>query len=610
MEKTGDPGPENAEVTFWREYLAGASTVLELPSDHRRPGQPSYRGTSQEFVLRPELITGLRELSRQEQVAPRTTITAAFATLLYRYTGQEDLLVGLTVPRSEGASRQLTVGPSANTVVLRVDLAGQPSVRQLLNRTQAASEAIRSHGAIPFDAVVEEMLPELSPSHHPLVQVLLTFRSNVPGRSVGGALAPTDSHRQTCEVDLCLELDCLDLDERPGGATGLLTYNSDLFESETITRMIEHLRMVLAGMVAKPGRPVGELPLLAPLETKQLLGEWSAGGEVMAGPDIAELIAEQARVRPGAAAVVCEGERLTYRELNGRANQLARYLREQGVKPEVPVGVCLARSPDHVIALVGILKAGGAYVPLDPEAPADRIRYVLEDSQMPLVLTQRRLRKGVSGTGAQVVSLDESWDVIEQHGQEELDGESRPDQLGYVIYTSGSTGHPKGVMVERGSLSAHSRAMIAEYALGPQDRVLQFSQYSADASLEQILPTLAVGGRLVMRGTEIWTPWQLLEVLKSEHVTVMNLSPVHWYQAVREWTRTSQGLEGIQLRLVILGGERLATQAVRQWRDLGLSGVRLLNAYGPTETTITATLGEVGKEEPITIGRPLAGRRV
>jgi amino acid adenylation domain-containing protein len=273
--------------------------------------------------------------------------------------------------------------------------------------------------------------------------------------------------------------------------------------------------------------------------------------------------------------------------------------------------VCLERSLDQVTALVGILKAGAVYVPLDPEAPHERIRYVAQDTQMPLLLTQHRLHGKVSGTRAAVVSLDRDWELIGQQSDEEPVGPPPEDQLAYVIYTSGSTGQPKGVMVERTVLAAHCRAMIEVYGLGPQDRVLQFSQYSFDASLEQILPALAAGSRLVMRGNELWSPRQLRDEVKSQQVTVMNLPPAYWQQAVREWAAAPQELAGTQLRLVIVGGDRMAADGVRQWRDLGLRGVRLLNAYGPTETTITATVGEIGPgQERITIGRPLPGRRV
>ena len=595
-----------AHLSFWKEYLAGAPTVLELPGDHRRPGQPSYRGGMQEFALSGELSAGLRELSRQEQVKLPVTLTAAFATLLHRYTGQEDLLLGLSVSQRSRAEVRGTMGCFLNTVVLRADLTGEPSVRELLRRTRAASRATASHEDVPFGAIVKAVQPERSMSHQPLVQVLLSFEPQPPGQPAGWEIMHLDVHTQTSKFDLCLEVD-----ERAERLTGRLFYNSDLFERQTIRRMIGHLRMALEGMVAQPDQPVGELELLGERETQQLLGDWSAAEETRADVSISELIAGRAAARPESVAVVCEGEQLSYRQLNGRANQLARYLRARGVGAETAVGVCLERSLDQVIALVGILKAGGVYVPLDPEAPAERIRYVMQDTQMPLLLTQHRLQGKVSGTRAEVVSLDRDWELIGQQGDEELADQPAEDQLAYVIYTSGSTGRPKGVMVERAVLAAHSRAMIEEYGLGTQDRVLQFSQYSFDASLEQILPTLAAGSRLIMRGREIWSPRQLLEEVKRQQVTVMNLPSTYWQQALREWTKARQELAGTQLRLVIVGGDRLEAQGVRQWRDLGLRGVRLLNAYGPTETTITATLGEVGQEqEGITIGRPLPGRSV
>ena len=595
-----------ADREFWREHLAEAPTVLELPRDPGGSRHRNYQGASRAFALSEQLITGLRELGRQEQATLRMTLTAAFASLLYRYTGQDDLLVGLAVSGHEKGRWQRTVGCFVNPVVLRMDMAEQPSVLELLKRTRAAYEATRHHADLPFDAVVHEVQPELSPNHHPLVQVLLAFEPQPPVSPEGWEWEPSGVVEPATEFDLCLELE-----EQRGGLTGRFVYDSDLFEPETIGRMIEHWRLLLESMVAEPRCPVGQLRLLSPNERRLLLGEWSGDETVVQGPDIATLIAEQAMARPDAVAVVCDGAQLTYRQLNGQANQLARYLRNEGVKPEVPVGVCLERSPDQLIALLGILKAGGAYVPLDPEAPVERIQYLLQDMQMPLVLTHDRLRDKVSGAGPVVVSLDHTWDVIGQQFDEEPDESPGEEQLAYVIYTSGSTGRPKGVMVERGSISAHSRAMIATYGLGPQDRVLQFSHYTADASLEQILPTLAAGGRLIMRGTEIWTPSQLLEELKEHHVTVMNLSPAYWQQVAREWTRTPLDLAGTELRLVIVGGERLGAPAVQLWRELGLPGARLLNAYGPTESTITATLGEAGEEqEQITIGRPLPGRSV
>ena len=596
-----------ADPASWSEHLAGAPAVLELPGDHRRYGQLSYQQQVQSFALGAKLSAGLRELSRREQVMPRITLTAAFETLLSRYTGQQDLLLGWTVPGRRPEPLHRPTGLFTSTLVLRVDLAGEPSVRELLSRTQAAIQAARSYQDVPLDAVTRDMQSEQSVARHPLVQVLLAFEPEPPTLPTGWRLEPADIRPPTSRFDLCVEVD-----ERAGELTGRFVYRSDLFEPETIRRMIGHWRMLLEGMTAHPWLPAHHLPMLTEPETEQLLRDWSTGAELTPGPDIVELIAEQARLRPDEVAVLCGPVQLTYRQLDRRASQLARYLRARGVKAEVPVGVCLERSPEQVIALIAILRAGGAYVPLDPEAPAERTQHVLRDTQMPLLLTQERLRGTAAGADAEVVSLDGDRAAIERQSADELDGpQPRTDQLAYIVYTSGSTGRPKGVMVERGAVTAHSQAMAGVYQLGPEDRVLQFSQYSADASLEQILSALTAGARLVMRGTEIWSPRELLQELKRRQVTVMNLWPAYWQQVVREWARDPAELVGLRLRLVILGGERLPAYAVREWRELGVPGVRLLNAYGPTEGTITATLAEAGKElGPVTIGRPLPGRRV
>ncbi len=602
------PGAERTEhLRFWQEYLAGAPAALELPADHRRPEQPDSRGGVQPFTLSARLTAGLQELSSQAGLPLQATLTAALAALLHRYTGQEDLLIGTVPEREPGSPARPLVGCFPNTVVHRADLAGQPTVRELLRRTRAASHEVLPHQDVPFDAVVGELRPEHTPGRPPLVQVAI---------AAAGATAPTvPASRATWELtrvgldapapkfDLLVEVE-----ERPEGLAGRFVYQRGLFEPETIRRMTGHWRRLLAGMVAQPDQPVTELDLLTEPERAQLLEQWSSGGPAPAGADVAELIETQARQRPNAIAVVCEAEQLSYRQLHGQASQLARYLRESGVGAGVPVGVCLERSVDQVVALLAIFQAGGVYVPVDPAAPAERIRYVAADTGMPLMLTQTRIRALVEGCGTKVVCLGDAQPRPDQPGQPAP--AVRDDQAAYIIYTSGSTGQPKGVVVERGALSGHCRTIIKVWGLGPDDRVTNFSQYSFDASLEQILPVLTAGGRLVMRGEGIWSPRQLLNQLQSEQVTVMILPAAYWQQAVREWAQTPGLLASTRLRLVVSGGEQLSRLSLQQWPRLGLPKTRLLNVYGPTETTITATMAEIGPDDEwITIGRPLPGRK-
>ena len=595
------------DLAFWQEYLAGAPTVLDLPSDHLRQQPRSYRGAVTEFALGQELGAALRERSRQEQVTLQITLTAAFATLLYRYTGQEDLLVGTTASARQQPQLRQAMGSFGNLAVIRLDLTGEASAQEVLRRTKAASDIIRDHDAVPFDAVVQAVQPERSPSRHSLVQVLLDCNRSVRGgASADWTFMRADICPPIANVDLALHVD-----EQEPELTGRVIYRTDLFEPATISRMIEHWRMILAAMAAEPARAISDLELLTAAETEQVLRLWNAEAPMPPAESIEQAIGRQATSNADAIAVTCAGARLSYRQLNGRANQLARYLKELGAGPESAVGVCMERSLDQVVALLAILKAGAVYVPLDPDAPGERIEYMVRDSQMPVVLTQHRLQAKFSAEQVVVMPLDRARGVIDRHSEDDVAEQATENQLAYIIYTSGSTGQPKGVMVERGALAAHCRTMMNEYALGPDDIVLQFSQHSFDASLEQILPTLASGAQLVMRGPEIWSPGQLLEELVSQRVTVMNLPPTYWHQAVRQWAQSPQEVANLRLRLVIVGGDRLEPQWVRQWAELGLQDVRLINAYGPTETIITATLGEAGAEKDrITIGYPLAGRRI
>jgi aspartate racemase len=597
-------GDERAgHLKFWTEYLAEAPTALDLPADHRQPERPGPGAGVQPFALGPELTAGLKELSEQQLVPLRITLTAAFSALLSRYTGQDELLIGTVSEQPPGPPFRPMMGCFRNTVVHRADLAGRPSAAELLRRTQAAGQEGLPHQDVPFDAVVAELQPDCGPAGPPLVQAALAVSTVPPSSRVAWTATRVDLDAQASPFDLLVEVE-----ERAGGLAGRFVYHAGLFEPDTVRRMAGHWRMMLEGMVAEPGRPVSQLELLSEPE-RQLLGQWSEGGTVPPGADIAELIEAQARAHPDAVAVVCGDVRLSYAELHDRASRLARYLRWRGVGPDVAVGVCLERSEQLVIALLAIVRAGGVYVPLDPAAPAERIRYVARDTGMPLLLSQNRLRSRLARTGPKVVALDTGETGADQPRLEQVVGADWDRQPAYIIYTSGSTGQPKGVVVGRGALSAHCRAMAEVYGLGPQDRVLQFSQYSFDASLEQILPTLAAGARLVLRGEELWSPRQLLEQVQSQQVTVLNLPSAYWQQAVREWAQTPEALDGTGLRLVIAGGERLGRPGLQQWPRLGLAGTRLLNAYGPTETTITATLAEIQPDDEwITIGRPLPGR--
>jgi amino acid adenylation domain-containing protein len=594
-----------AHLSFWQEYLAGAPTILELPADHPRSESADYPGGVTEFALGRGVGADLRRLSEQEQVALPVTLMAGFAALLHRYTGHDELLVGLDVSRRERSEWHGTMGPFDKVVAMRADLRGEPSARELLQRTQAAMHATRPHHRAPLEGVVRVVNPERRPGCHPLVQVLISTEQGRPGPAIAGwELATAELPPRRARFDLCLELD----DQSPD-LTGRILYRSDLFEPETISGLIGRWRLLLAGMAAEPSHPVARLSLLTEAETRQLLRPWQAATGSTAGESVEQMIGRQASSDPDATAVLCGAARLSYQELDSQANQLARHLMDLGAGPETPVGVSLERSADQVVALLGILRAGATYVPMDPDLPVDRIRYVLHDSQMQLVVSEQSMAATFEEMTTGLVLLDRDRELIGQQSGDELAARAKADQLAYITYTSGSTGRPKGVMIERGALAAHCATMITEYGLDRDDVVLQFSQYSFDQSLEQILPTLAAGARLVMRGPEVWSSAELLDELLAHGVTVMNLPPAYWHQVVRAWAQMPADLAALKLRLAIVGGDRLELAWLREWAELGLNSVRLLNAYGPTETTITATLADTGADaDRVTIGRPVGSR--
>ncbi len=596
----------SSQLDFWKDYLRGAPTVLDLPTDRQREGSPGHQSEVTEFALGPRLGTGLRELGAPEGAGLRESLTAGLAVLLHRYTGQEDLLFGIAASTRTRPELNRAVGCFGNVSVIRADLSEQPTTRELLKRLRAAAERTRGYAGTPLETVVQAVGPQRVPGRPPLVQVLLSCDRRRSAVERGSwAISRTEAQPPAARFDLSFEVDTQAPD-----LCGRVVYNADLFQRQTVTRMIEHWRMILTGMVTAPSREVADLQLLTPAENTAFFEAWNEAQPASPVDAIEHAIGEQGKSDPNAVAVVCGANQLSYRQLNSRSNQLARYLRRIGAGPEVAVGVCLERSADQVVAMLGIARAGAAYVPLEPDAPADRLHFMTRDSGMPVLICRHSLDDKLAGTEVRLLHLDGDLQLRRQ-SEDDVEGQAASDQLGYVIYTSGSTGRPKGVMVERGTLAAHCEAMLREYELGPGDRVLQFSNHGFDASLEQIIPTLMTGARLVMRGPDIWSPRELLEVLQSEQVTVMNLPPAYWQQAVRAWAERPHELRGLKLRLVIIGGDRLDRQTVRQWGELGLSGVRLVNAYGPTETTITATLGDAGADgDRITIGHPLPGRRV
>jgi len=581
------------QVAYWRQHLGNDLPVLELPIDRPRPVAQSFRGAHRSFVLSGDLTESLKALSRREGVTLFVTLLAAFKTLLYRYTGQEDTIVGSPIAGRNRSEIEGLIGFFVNTLVLRTDLSGAPTFRELLGRVREVTLEAHAHQDLPFEKLVEVLQPERDLSHNPLFQVMFAFQ-NAPMEALvlpGLTVVPLEVESKAAQFDVTLSME-----ETGQGLKGVVEYNTDLFDGVTIERMIGHFETLLEGVVVNPEQRLWELPLLTEAEHHRLLVEWNdTRAEYPQDKCIHQLFEEQVERTPGAVAVVFEGEQLTYAELNRQANQLAHYLQKLGVETEVLAGICVERSLEMVVGLLGILKAGGAYVPLDPAYPKERLAFMLEDTQAPVLLTQERLVEGLPEHEARVVCLDADWEAIAGESTENPDSGVTVDNLAYVIYTSGSTGRPKGVLLAHRGLSIVSGAQIRTFGLGPGDRVLQFASLSFDAATFEIFMALRVGVTLCLGTQESLLPGPtLIEMLQDLGVTIVTLTPS---------ALASLPIEGLpDLHTITVAGEACSADLVARWAE----GRRFFNLYGPTEATIWTTAAECvdGSHKP-PIGHPV-----
>jgi len=614
---------------YWQKQLSGELPVINLPTDRPRPPVQSYNGASITFTLPAALTQGLKELAQTSGATLYMILLATFQVLLHRYTSQDDILVGSPTMGRSRSEFEGIFGYFVNPIVLRAKLEGNPPFTFFLNQVrQTVSEGL-AHQDYPFPLLVKRLQPHRDASRSPLFQVLFALHKpqqddelsvfllgasdeNLRVNRGGLSLAPFKMAQQEGQFYLTLEMV-----EAEQSLSGVFSYNTDLFEADTIARMVGHLKSLLEGIVAHPGWHVSDLPLLTETERQQLV-EWNdTAVDYPQDQCIHQLFEAQVEKTPDAIAVVFEDQQLSYRALNAKANQVAHYLQHIGVKPEVLVGICLERSLEMVIGLLGILKAGGAYVPLDPAYPAARLAFMLEDAQVPVLLTQSSLKEGLPETTALMLCLDAEASALSQLSTENPSSGVSPENLAYVIYTSGSTGKPKGVMIQHHSIADHCRVVPSYYQLVSSDRVLQFSYLNFDASLEQIFSTLITGARLILRGSQIWTIAEFSHQIFKNGITVVNFPPAYWQQWLKEWVNLPEFVLNNSLKLVIVGGDVMLPEMLHSWQQTPMNSIRLINAYGPTEATITTTTFEItsqfyGKTHPqrIPIGRPLANKTV
>jgi surfactin family lipopeptide synthetase A len=587
------------QLAYWTQTLQGAPASLDLPIDHPRPPVKSSRGALQRFALSPRLTAALKALSQQQGVSLYMSLMAAFSTLLHRYSGQDELLLGAFTTGRSRPETQTVIGCFANTLVLRSDLSGNPSFRELLGRVREVISAAEAHGEVPFEQVIKQLQPERSMGHNPLFQVLLTLAPLPPVLPWGWSLSQLDGGTGSAKFDLSLELA-----DRAEGLLGRVEYSTDLFEASTIARMVGHWQALLEGIVANPEQRLSELPLLTEAERHQQLVEWNGTqAEYPKNTCLHQLFEAQVERTPEAVAVVFEDERLTYQELNMRSNHLAHYLQQLGVGPEVLVGICVERSLEMVVGLLGILKAGGAYVPLDPTYPAERLAFMLKDAQVPVLVTQQRLLAGLPEHQTKVVCLDADWECIAEEKEGSPISGVTAANLAYVIYTSGSTGKPKGVQVLHRAVVNFLLSMRQQPGLTAEDTLLAVTTLSFDiAALEVFLP-LIVGARLIVASRAVVTNGTALaETLSRTGTTVMQATPITWRLLL------VSGWPGKQRVKILCGGEALPLELARQ---LLPRAAALWNLYGPTETTIWSTVCKIEPgDEAISIGHPIANTQI
>ncbi|MEP7339011.1 MAG: amino acid adenylation domain-containing protein [Acidobacteriota bacterium] len=597
-------------LSYWRQQLGNEPATLNLPVDRPRPPVQSFRGATVSLAFPEESLTKLQALSRSQGATLFMTLLAAFKVLLHRYTGQRDIVVGTPVSTRSHPDLENLIGCFVNTLALRSEVAGELTFAHLLARVREVALSGFAHQELPFELLVKEVQPHRDPSRNSLFQVMFAFQGEalpigLPGVNLD--VLNLDYGVAKCDLTLVIEVQ-----ER--GFVASLEYSTDLFERSTAARLLDHYAHLLEGIAAQPEQRLSALPLLSEAECRQQLADWNATrGDYPHDKTIHELFEAQAARTPAAMAIAAGDQRLTYRELDERANQLAHRLRRGGVKRGALIGVLAERSAEAVVALLGVLKAGAAYLPLATTDPAARLRLILAEAGVNTVVSEERLAGLLIESGLRVVCLDGG-------GLEELERESRQrvlsgacaEDLAYVIYTSGSTGRPKGVMVQHSALANHGFAVGRFYDLQPPDRVLQFAALSFDVAAEELFPSLLHGCSVFIRPSQAApTLPELLRYVTEESLTVLNLPTPYWHEWVSDLASAAV-LPPPTLRLLIAGSDRAAPERLALWQQIVGSRVRWLNAYGTTETTITSTIHEppVGRTDlnaaSVSIGRPIA----
>jgi amino acid adenylation domain-containing protein len=610
-----------ADLAYWKQQLAGDLPVLQLRGD--RPADPTRPviGQSLDLMMEPARVRAARKCAAALGINLSVFFLGVLKILLYRYTGQTDILIGVPALARPERRFERTVGYFANVMPIRSKLSGSLAVAALLKELRATLTDGLDHAAYPFAALAREL--GRKPDGQPLYQVSYSFQNFLDDRSrnpltpAGGAvITHLPGLRQ--EGDGAFGIEIFEEGEQLRIVAG---FDGAQFDASTVRRMLDHFLRLADSACADPESGIAALDMMSGGERERVLTNWSRSARLPVQPGtVHQWIRQQALRTPDALAVVSAGQRMSYRELLTRSERLAGYLRARGVKQGMPVAVLLERGVQSIVALLAVLKAGAAWVPLDAEYPDQRLSLILADIDNCAMITDAANENRLDALDHRirlVVQLDRDQRLINRRPRH---GHMLPvalDSTAYIIYTSGSTGRPKGVPVSHRAIAGHCLAVIDRYRLVDDDAVLQFASHNVDAALEQILPTLICGARLILRGAELWSPDAFRVVLDEQSVTVADIPPAYLREVLQAWAddpaNSLKNAPKFTPRMLIVGGEALAPETVRLWQTGPLAGARLLNAYGPTEATITCTVHEVGADAPgsaIPIGRPLAGGEI
>ena len=584
------------QMDYWAQKLQSPLRSLELPTDHPRPLAQSLRGQTQFFTLPKPLVNALKEISHRAGATLFMTLLSAFKALLSRLTRQTEIIVGSPFAGRDRVETEHLIGMFINIHALRTDLSGEPTFRELLGRVRETVLGATANQELPIEKVLERIHPERNLNRHPLFQTVFGLLNGLSETlHFGGVTARRlDMDNGGAKFDWSLLLT-----ETSEGLLARSEYATDLFEANTLERWGRHYELLLKEIVAHPDWPISRLRILSEPESCQMIQRLNPTPTTSSpGQCLHEWFAEQAKKTPESTAVVCEDKRLTYRELNQRANQLARHLRKSGVGSETPVALCLERSADMLVALIGVLKAGGLYVPMDPAYPKERLKFMLEDTRAPVLLTQANLRARLPATSASVICIDAEWAKIETQWGEDLPEALPPDRGAYVIYTSGSTGNPKGVVVTHHNVVRLFEQTQPWFGFNSNDVWSLFHSSTFDFSVWEIWGALLYGGKLIIVPYLVSrTPDEFYQFLGDHEVTVLNQTPSAFRQLI--WAEAnSRQQRKLNLRYVICGGEALELQSLKPWFERhGDEQPRVVNMYGITETTVHVTYRVIRKAD-------------